>query len=265
MNMKRLLIWITILILSLTACGGGNTSDVPVINDSNPIQWDRNPATIVFRADVTGGSTDPFLARNEVPACTLYGDNHIVWVNELGVNNTQVLEDRLTDDQIRTFVSDLAINKEIYKYTAKADVQPIGDVKPVVETLTIFVNGVNHKTDAFGGWQSSDYYQRIRQTCQEVSSAPVLYVPTGAWLSAREVPYDTQAPATPWNAANNGLSLKDLAANGERKWITDRNVGVFWDTFRSSPANIQFFEDEKQYQVAIEVPNVTRDSPPAPG
>ena len=264
MLMKRLLMSIGILILGLTACGGGNTaSDVPIINDSNPIQWDRSPTAIIFRADVTGGSTDPFLARSEVPGCTIYGDNHAIWVNELGVNNTQVLEDRLTDDQIRTFVSDLAINQEFYKYTAKADTQPFGDVKPVVETLTLFVNGVNHQTDAFGGWDY-DYYQRIRQNCQQVSSAPVLYVPTGGWVSAREAAYDPQSPAIPWNAANNGLSLKDLAASGERKWITDRNVGVFWHVFRSSPANIQFFEDNKQYQVALEVPNITRDSPPAP-
>lgn len=264
MTMKCLLVSIGILALGLTACGGGNNSDIPVINDTNPIQWDRSPTTIVFRADITGGSTDPFLARSEVPGCTIYGDNHAIWVNELGVNNTQVLEDRLTDEQIRTFVSDLAITHEFYKYTAKADTQPIGDVVPVIESLSLFVNGVDHKTDAFGGWDY-EYFQRIRLNCQTVSGAPVLYVPAGAWVSAREVPYDSQSPGAPWNAANNGLSLKELAASGERKWITDRNVGVFWEVFRSSPANIQFFEDNKQYQVALEVPNVTRDSPPAPG
>ncbi|MEZ4669194.1 MAG: hypothetical protein R3E39_14905 [Anaerolineae bacterium] len=261
--MKRLLIGITILTLGLAACGGDNSSTVPVINDANPIQWDRSPATVVFRADVTGGSTDPFLARSEVPACTIYGDNHAVWVNELGVNNVQVLEDRLSDDQIRAFVTELAINKEFYKYTANGDTQPIGDVKPVVETLTLFVNGVNHVTDAFGGWDY-DYYQRIRDDCQQVSESPVLYVPAAGWVSAREVPYDSHTPGIPWNAANNGLSLSELAASGERKWITDRNVAVIWDTLRSSPATIQFFEDNKQYQVALEVPNVTRDAPPAP-
>src|SRR5688572_470647 len=109
---KRLLAGIGLLCLLVTAAcqqGGGGA---PVVNSTNPIDWDRNPSTIVFRADITGGSGDPFLAANEIPPCTVYGDNHIVWVNELGPFETQVLEDRVTDDQMRQFINAVALNEQ---------------------------------------------------------------------------------------------------------------------------------------------------------
>lgn len=249
------------MVFSLAACNGG-TPPAQTQTDTSVVQWDRTVSTIVFRADVTGGSqSSNFLARSEIPACTLYGDNHLVWTNELGPFNVQVLEDRLSDEQVVSFVNYLALNEQIYKY--KAEQQAASSTSPVVETLTLFVNSVNHVTDAFSGWDVS-YYQRILEYCQRISEAPVLYVPTGAWISVQAVPYDTSAPGLLWDAAANNLKLADLAASGERKWITDRNLGVIWNIIRSSPPNIQFNEDSLQYQVALEIPNITRTSPAAP-
>ncbi len=266
--MKRLLVSLSILTITLVACGGGgaNTdSNTSTTNQqsNNPINWDRDPKTIVFRADVSGGSTDLFFAKSEVPPCTIYGDNHIVWTNELGVNNVQILEDRVSDDKIREFVNYVALNKQLYNFTAKADTIPLSDTPAVVETLNLFVNNVDHKTDAFGGWDIN-YYQEILLNCRQISSAAVIFVPTGAWISARAVDYDSEAPRQPWSAQANGLSLKELADSGQPKWITDRNVGVFWTMFLTAPKNIQFIEDELQYNVALEVPNITRNSPAAP-
>jgi len=260
---KRLLMSLAVLLVTATACGGGNPANNAPVSQSNPIDWDRNPKTIVFRADVTGGDTDPFLALSEVPACTIYGDNHVVWTNELGVNDVQILEDRVSDDKVREFINYVALTKQLYNYTAKADTIPLSDKKPVYETLSLFVNNVTHKTDAFGGWDYQ-YYQDIVLNCTRISSAPVLYAPTAAWLSARVVPFDSESPRQPWDAKANNLSLKDLAASGQPKWITDRNVAVFWTMFLTSPKNMQFSEDNVQYNVAIQVPNITRDSPAAP-
>ena len=266
--MKRLMVGLGLLSVALSACGilGGNNNNAPAAGSqqTNPIDWNRSPNTIVFRADVTGGSTDPFYALSEVPSCTIYGDNHIVWTNELGVNNVQILEDSLTDSQIVNFVNYVALTKQLYNYSAKADTIPLsGSAPPVVETLDLFVNNVAHKTDAFGGWDSA-YYQEVLLNCRQISTAPVLYVPTGAWVSARAVDYDSQMPRQPWDAAANGLSLKELADSGQPKWITGRNVGVFWNMFLTSPKTIQFIEGDTQYNVALQVPNTTRNSPAAP-
>lgn len=255
-------LFVMIVLLALTACGnGGNNS--PTVSDGAAIQWDRNPDTIVFRSDVTGGSHDEFLTLSEVSPCTIYGDNRAVWTNELGSFNTQVLEDRLTDDQIRNFVSYLQINKQFFDYTAKADQLPASSIQPAVETLTLSVNGFTHKTDAFGGW-TLDYYDEVTRICREISLSPVLYEPQAGWLSTKLVSYDPQYPSVFWDPSANSLSLSEVAASGQPKWITGRTVQVIWNLLRQSPPTIQLVENDQQYQIALQIPNVTRDSPAAP-
>jgi hypothetical protein len=263
---RRLLTLVGLIVVSvLAACNtnpNGNQAAPVQVDNANLIEWDRSPSTVVFRADVTGGNADPMLARSEIPACTLYGDNHAVWTNQVGPFETQVLEDRLTDDQIRTFVNFVALNEQIYKYPARKDDDPASAVTPVVESLALFVNKVNHVTDAFSGWDI-DYYQTILKACKDVSLAPAIYEPTAAWISAQAIPYDSTSPSIYWDAQANNLSLADLAA-GERKWITDRNVRVIWKILRTSPPSVMFNENDITYHVALEIPNVTRNAPAAP-
>ncbi len=255
-------LWILLLLWIVSACSN-NTAPPQVVSDGSVIQWDRNPSTVVFRSDVTGGSRDEFLTRSEIAACTIYGDNRVVWTNELGPFNTQVLEDRLTDEQIRNFVTFLQVNKEFFRYTDKGAQLPASSAQPTVETLTLSVNGFTYITDAFGGW-TLDYYDDVTRACREISLAPVLYEPQEGWVSAKSVPYDSQFPSVFWDPGANGLSLNEVATSGERKWITGRTVQVIWKLLRESPPTIQLVENDQQYQIALEIPNVTRNSPQAP-
>lgn len=256
-----------IVLLALSACQSNAGDASGALPDNNAIQWDRSPSTIVFRADVTGGSSaGTLLARNDVPACTVYGDNRVVWLNQAGPYETQVLWDQVSDQAIRDFVSYLTINERFFEYEAQADVQPASSVTPVIETLMLFVSGEEHQSDAFSGWEG-DYFPRILTKCQTISGAPVLYEPSAAWLSVETIPtdqHDTSAYNVPWDAAASGLSLAEVAASGERRWISDRNVGVLWNLIRNSVSNMRFTEGDTQYYVALEVPGVTRESPPAP-
>jgi hypothetical protein len=261
--MARLALFV-LLLLALAACAVGGDPAPNVVNDPSGITWDRNPSAVVFRADVVGGNTDPFITRSEVPRCTIYGDNRVVWTNRLAQYNVQVLEDRVSDDRLRGFVQFMALNQTYYSYAERQDTQPLtGAGSPVVETLLVDVSGNPHLTDAFSGW-TLDYYERIIENCVGLSQAPVLLVPSAGWLSAQEVPYDPTVTQIGWDAAANGLNLSEVAASGERRWIADRNVRVIWTILRESPTNIIFNEAGRTFRVALEVPNVTRESPPPP-
>jgi hypothetical protein len=262
---RRLFICISITaLLGIAACQPNAVDpNAQVVDNRPPIDWDRNPNTVVFRADVTGGSVDPFVSRNDMPYCTVYGDNHIVWINELGPFETQVLEDRVSDEKMRDFIYYVGIEKNIYQYDQRQDNQPASSNSPVVETLSLNVNGVLHETDPFSGWDF-DYYSSLLKACKDISEAPVLFEPAAAYVSARTAIYDPTSPSIFWDPQANGLSLAELAASGERRWITDRNVRVLWQIIRTSPPSIIFNENELQYQVALEIPNITRNAPAAP-
>ncbi|RMF77253.1 MAG: hypothetical protein D6737_18220 [Chloroflexi bacterium] len=258
-----------LLMLVLSACSvlGGddkNSDNIIIQQSTNLIQWNRDPYAIIFRADLTGGDTESFLGRNEIPACTIYGDNRVVWVNDLPGFGSEVLEDRLSDERIISFIEHLTFAENIYSYEAAADLELPGDVQPVVETLRVFVNNNDHVADAFSGWPS-DYYERIVEACQTLSESPVLFEPTGAWVSAQEIAYDTNLASVEWDAEAANLSFAEIFDSGQPRWIDDNNVRILWRILRESPPNIQFIEGDRTFQLAFEIPAVTRLAPPPPG
>jgi hypothetical protein len=269
--MSRRVIWgALVMLLVLASCrgensggGDGGQANNPASSD-NPIYWTRTPDSIVFRADVVGGQpTDSITARSEIPNCTIYGDNRVVWINTAADNTAQILFDVVTDDVIQRFVTDLTISDQIYTYPAGAQNLPPSTTKPVVETLTVNVSGREHTTDAFGGWTYT-YYENILNRCKALSQSPVLFEPTEAWLSVQEIPYDTNRPLRIWDSAASGLDLAAIAQSGEPQWITGDNVRSLWNILQSGGAEVQLAQDVGNYQIALQIPNVTRDAPAAP-
>ncbi len=257
-----------IALSTLTACAANNLAPTPTPAGyspaTSPTRWERSPSAIVFRADVTGGNQDEFYARSETPFCTIYGDNRIVWTNELGPSNIQVLYDQLPDDRIKLFVDSLTLSERIYDYPSQARLAVPRSNKPSVEFMDLNVDGKPFVTDAFSGWDYN-YYQRILNRCRTISSAPVLFEAAAGWLSVRPTDYNGQMPMILWDASASGLSLARIAAGTQPRWLTGTNVPILWNILTSSPAAVQLLEDDQAYQIALQVPNVTRDSPPAPG
>ncbi len=260
--MRQVLSLIVVLVL-VAACRPSSQNIEGSFNpDPNLVQWDHSPQAVVFRADVIGGDDD-FHARNAIPNCTIYGDNRVVWVNELGPFHIQVLEDRLTDPTISAFIQHLTVDERIYTYDSHlSDLQTETSVNPVVETLKVNVNGLGHSGDSLGGWDSS-YFPRIVDACQSLSKSPVLVAPSSGWLVAQSVPFSIAPPIVDWDKDASGLSLAALA-DGSPHWISGAAASQLWDTLHSLPSNLIFDEGDSYYEVALQVPGITRDAPPAP-
>lgn len=253
--------------LLLAACGGqqqepsnnGAAAAAPNAQDSGQvIQWNRNPEAVVFRADIIGGPTDVALA-NEVPDCTIYGDNRIVWTNPTA---DEVLTDIVSDQAIIRFIEYLTISERIFEHEAAADLQVPSDPPPVYEVLTVNVNNQPHQTDGFAGWDF-DYYVRIANECRTISDSPVLVEPTGGWLSAQVGEGGVGVPDQYWNAEAAQLSFAELAESGEPVWVEGVVVPVIWNILRED-INTQFEENDERYAVVLQVPGITRDAPAAP-
>ncbi len=256
-----------LILLVLAACEGSPEEASDSFASNSIIQWDRSPQTVVFRTEVVGGdNADSFLARNEVPLCTIYGDNRVIWTNDLGDFNTQVLWDQVTDQQVQDFVSYLTVAQQIFNYDAGMPLQPPGDVQPVHEVITINVNGRIHQTDSFSSSEwPLDYFENVVEFCKQVSRAPVLYEPTGAWLSVQSVPYDSVRPLQVWNSAASGLNLAEVAQRTDPLWLTGDNLRILWNIIRTSSPQILFVDEEgSAYEIVLEVPGIHPNAPPAP-
>lgn len=266
--MQRQIVWLALIVI-LASCsvfgGDDGNGDTPTSGDGTApdtvIQWDRDPDSVIFRAEVLDDD-DQFYTRNYIPLCTLYGDNRVVWTVPGAGIESQVLVDRLTDVEVVDFVEDLTFGFDIYSYDQQADLETFGDVEPIVEQFTLNVNEVNHVTDAFGGWDF-EYFETIVELCQTLSDTPALFEPTEAWLSAREVEYNADMPSVIWNVER-GIDLAELAERGERTWITGTNVRVLWNILQTNPPNVQLEQGGRTFQFALEVPRVMASAPPPP-
>jgi hypothetical protein len=250
------------LLLAGCQTGGERTEAINAQDQGAIIQWDRDPSAVVFRADVVGGETDPFFAQSEVPLCTVYGDNRVVWTvdTEFG---SQVWIDRLEDQTIIDFVGALTVNDAIYRYDAQAAAQPEYDVSPVYEQLTLNVNGQPHVTDSFSGWDF-DYFSGILNRCRELGRQPAIFEPLEAWVSVRDTSYDSTSPEYAWSARASGVDLAALAESGDRAVVNGRIARVLWNIIHRNPPGVQLNQDDEVYHIALSVPNITRSTPEPP-
>ncbi|MAS35041.1 MAG: hypothetical protein CL610_13610 [Anaerolineaceae bacterium] len=256
------------LLLILAACeGGGDDNNGDPFASNSIIQWDRSPQTVVFRTEVAGGDdADSFLIKNEIPLCSIYGDNRVVWTNDLGDFDVQVLWDKVTDQQIQDFITYLTVSQQVFNYDAGADLQPPGPIQPVREVITVNVNGRIHQTDSMAAnpWPL-DYFAKIVDFCKQVSRAPVLYEPTGAWLSVQAIEYDSMRPLQVWDGESAGLDLAEVAGRTEPLWLTGNNLRILWNILRTSSPRLMFSDlDGNAFEVVLEVPGIHPNSPPAP-
>jgi hypothetical protein len=262
---NRHLFSIIILVLLLTAACGNNSPNT-IQNQSRggdaAINWVRSPETIVFRINVVGGN-DTFDKRNDIPLCTIYGDNRIVWTDNTQPGRTPVMFDVLTDIQIYDFITDLSVNKRLFTYESFANVQPQTDEIPVYEQIVINVNDVEHITDGFEAWPS-DYFRDILADCQTLSQAPARFEPAGGWLSAQFTEYDPNATIITWDAEASGINLLGMAELERTIWVDDANVPILWNIMVNSPRRRLFSQQGNYVEVAFQVPNVHLDAPQAP-
>jgi hypothetical protein len=262
--MHNLLYALGALLIALLAACQPNAAETAQPNQ-NVVMWTRDADTVIFRADIVGGESD-FAARGRVPNCTIYGDNRVVYTNELATQQVQVIEDRASEANIAQFIQNLAFADLIYSYGAGLptfDAEQSGDsVRPVVEELYVYVNALEHTADSLGGWEPG-IFARALERCKSLSGTPVLVLPTAGWISAREVPATNIPPLTLWTPTD--PPLRQIAErNGERVWYTGDLVTWLWDTLRRVPSNTLFYENERYFEVALEVPRITREAPPAP-
>lgn len=260
MGQTRSFFYALCLLFLLAACQFTEQAQVnPPPRQSGLIDWDRSPTSIVFQADVIGGPQD-ITRMSEVPICTIYGDNRVVWVNELDAFHVEILYDFVSDEAISSFITYLTVQERIYTYEAHATEQA-GVVAPVFEVVTINVNGQLHTADAFSGWDS-DWFSRVVRSCKQISQSPILFEPAGAWLIAETAEYNMSVPTVNWDGRS--LTLADVASSGQPRWIEGEEMLRLWNYLTTLPSNMLFLQNNVFYRIALQVPGISRTSPPPP-
>ncbi len=249
----------------LTACGqtpAPALTATPNPNQPPAIGWDTRPEAIVVRFDRVLNGEPTLAALNRLPLCTLYGDGHLVWINVVPPVSEEVLEARLSDTTIRSFLDFLIRQQRFYSIPDYAANQLPPDARTTIESVTLNVNAEVRTIRNYGAWPNGEF-QAMLTACAHLSSEPVAYLPPGAWLTVQPLTGSSLDPRVLWTAST-GLKLSDIATGGKPVWLSGSNLTFMWTTLRRTLGAIVFVENDKPYRIALQVPGISRDSPPAP-
>jgi hypothetical protein len=266
--MRRLLLIFLMITFIVSSCRGEVAPPSQVDDsdmDNSVIQWSDYPSHIVFQADtvsyaVNEDELNSRIQRTTIPPCTIYGDGRVIWTVQSDDPLNSVLVGPVDPPRIRSFVNYLVL-ADIYNKIQLGDLE--SERPPFVETLRLNVNDVEHNADIFGGLTADFYYEALER-CQNLSPRPQIYRPDAIWLYVQEQPYDSSAPSIIWETAVTGVDLASIADSGEPRWIEGRVVHLLWAYRLRSSESLQYSQDGRNFLVLMEIPNVTRASPPIP-
>ncbi|MCU0476489.1 MAG: hypothetical protein MUC99_10330 [Anaerolineae bacterium] len=228
------------------------------------IDWERDARGTVFIARRIETRPDGFFSLGALPDCAIYGDNRIVYSVPADEGGLLLAVDRVPDEQIRTFIEDMTVNYLLFNLRAGATALPPEELPPSYLALTVNINGESRTFDSIGGWDEG-YYERVVERCRAVAVAPAQFVPeSGLWVTVRAVEEDVLRPSLVWDSSA-GIDLAEVVAQGGRTWHTGAGAVALWDFLVTGGANAaQLLQGESAYEVVLQVPGFSLDSPPAP-
>lgn len=262
--MRRSIGWLglmMLLALGMAACDGTSSSKNDADTQLGLFDWERDPEALVLRLDSRLNQDTVAHDLNIIPPCTVWGDGRVVWTTLLQDGSEQVLEGRVEEEKIRTFLEDM-ISRGFY--TWEDELAPPGAYNPEVQSITVTLYGEVRTVRRYSSWPQNGYAQ-ILENCQYLSEVPVQVEPDAGWISAYPVPRDDTA--SNWLWMNAPFSLNDLVQNKESKWLEGPLATEVWRSVHAGQ-NIQVLERSpegyKVFQVAIVVPGYSRDATPPP-
>lgn len=267
--MRRLvLLWLVLLVvLALAACSNKKDDDQQDEGEEDSrlglFDWDRNPDSIIVRLDSQASADDTVFLLNSIPPCTLWGDGRVVWVTRAQGGTREVLEARVKDSTMRAFVEGI-INRGFYDW--RDELVPPSTSASVAESITISLYSEVRTVRRYSNWPQNGY-QAILAECASLAEQPVLVLPRAGWVSAYEVPYNSQAPGWLW-PEDAPFTLQELAFSGEARWMTGDLAAYIWERSREARTDVQVFEmineEYHAYRLAMVVPGISRYAPEAP-
>jgi hypothetical protein len=250
----------------LAACN--NNTPTPEAGTPQPnngvavLTWNTAPDAVIFRMDRQITNDTPFSDLNRIPPCTLYGDGRVVWVNPLQPAGEEVLEALIDDTQFRSFLEYLIRDAKFYDIPDYASMELPPAEQSSVETISLALSDQVTTKRNYKAWPL-DVYLTLLDKCKTLSNAPVRVEPSAGWVTVYPAPENSGMPFIDWPATA-PFQLAQANADKQAIWLTDAGFRMLWQAQRETQGNIMWRENGLNYQVALQVPLVSRDSPSAP-
>ncbi len=253
--------WLILLFVAiwLNACGSGDSNNTNE-QQQRLFEWDHSSDFVLFQVDVIDENLPEPIIANTIPLCTIYGDGRLVFTNPTADNEIEVLESRLNDADIRSFIEQV-IGRGFYSW--EDDVFNNSDLNRI-ESISLNLYAQPRTVERYGDWPNNSF-EILLEDCRNLSPQRALVIPfNGGWLRAYPLEsYDRTGEYLEW-PRRIPFTLEDVANSGSPQWVSDPTIAAYlWNiilTQRPIPIVIR----DQAFLITFQVPGISRTSPPPP-
>ena len=256
--MRTSMLVLCLLAILLVACGGD--SDGESEETRRLFDWDKSAEFVLFRIDSIEESDPETLISNTIPPCTLYGNGRLIFTNDVNTSQ-QILESRLSEDQVRAFVEDV-IGYGFYGW--EDDILPQAAVSDLnLKSISLNLYAELRTVERYSEFPV-DGYERLLEDCRNLSEQRALVLPLqGGWVRAIPVNDFSSNNTIPW-PNNAPFTLRDVANSGSPYWVEPgQYANYLWDISLSDNL-MTVIEGSGAYHITFQVPGISRTAPPVP-
>jgi hypothetical protein len=237
-------------------------STQPATPSVTGMAWDTSPAAKMFVATLCCGLAPDLLKINYLPAALVWGDGYILWTKMDSDGHRQVLEGKLSQDQMFALVQG-ALDQGFFDWNElyKSPNSPT-DLPP--KCISFQLKDRSHRVCEYFKGAPAEFTDLYNTLASGAGLEGKDYRPSKGFLVSH--PQDpSYKPASTsqslvWNAKSTNLSLSQ-AINGV--WIEGPALEAAWDLVQSRPAGPMIKDDGTYYQLSLQIPGVSMIEPPA--
>jgi hypothetical protein len=246
--------------------GGDSTGQENASGDSDTprpeVVWNHDPETLIVSGTFCCGFTTPLVPLNYIPDFQIWGDGRYIWV-EYSSDNTsrKVLQGQLTEEQF-TSLLEKAVDAGFFGWEDRYANNTVSDMAD--KCITIHLKSMSQSVCEYYEGAPEAFHTMYDNFARGSGIAGTDFIPKRGYLTAFAYPKDVLRPISEndilWPAEK--FFPLDTAV-GKGVWVEGDAILLAWQAINADPWTGSVREGEAFYSLALQIPGLSMNQPPA--
>jgi hypothetical protein len=225
--------------------------------------WEKDSEVRIVSGTQCCGYTSPLVPLNYIPDVQIWGDGHMIWVENFSDGSRIVWETWLSQKEMQAALQSVVDTgfygmQDSYKNPLVAD----------IPEKCLSVNLVDHKKQVCGYYQGApqEFHDLYAYFADGIGLDGEAYVPKIGYLTSYPFPVETSLNQEDvdyvWDTQSLGLSLSEAVDQGI--WIDGASLEFAWEIVNANQGSMVVQDGDLYYQISLQIPTVSWQEPPVP-
>lgn len=238
------------------------STDTPASDFPRPeIAWLHDPNTVIISGTFCCGFTTPLVPLNYIPDFQVWGDGRYVWVVYSEDNSSrQVLQGQLSEEKL-TAVLQKVVDAGFFGWDDRYANPMVSDLAD--QCMTVKLSSTSKTVCEYSEGAPEAFHTFYDNLARGTDEKGTPFVPTQGYLTAFDMgnlgrPVSQDDVLWP---ADQLFSLATAVDKGV--WVEGQALELAWQAVNNDPWQGLAYEGGKFYSLAIQIPGLSMNQPPA--